>query len=429
MKNNCIFSVLLKNIIIFFLLFIPLYSSASTLNTLIASALKEHPSVLAQRARIQESTFGVDNARWQFYPTPSLSSEVLSSDKNYYPGDNKITVLSLRQPIWSGGKLTADLEQAETVLKTSQASLDEIRLQISTLIIQVYGDWLASTIKIKALSMSQEKHTRLLDQINRRIDKGASSVSDRKLAVSRLEVVKADLVSVQAKKQSALIRLSQLLGYPVNDEKLMAGPIAMPFTVKSNTPERIDLLIENHPTIQKMQKQAEEKKAIIARRKADLFPNITLRAERQYGNRNYVNTTPENRVFIDVSTSFGAGLSNLSNIDEGVAQYNASLYDLEYQRRTLKEQILSDYAQATVLQGRVEALSTSLEDARLVSASYSRQFLAGRKSWMDVMGATRDEAQISVQLADSKANQIVLTWRLLVNTNGISAITGDKNEF
>jgi adhesin transport system outer membrane protein len=57
-----------------------------------------------------------------------------------------------------------------------------------------------------------------------------------------------------------------------------------------------------------------------------------------------------------------------------------------------------------------------------VSGSYERQFLAGRKSWLDVMNAARELAQTETQLADLVSTQVLVTWRLVLNTGGVDAI-------
>ena len=69
------------------------------------------------------------------------------------------------------------------------------------------------------------------------------------------------------------------------------------------------------------------------------------------------------------------------------------------------------------------ATNASLQATEEVSASYDRQFLAGRKSWLDVMNAARELAQTESQWADLKATQVVLTWRLAAYTRGIAAVT------
>jgi len=58
---------------------LPLFSYAQRLEKLINSVLALHPSAEGQRALVQSAAAGVDSARWQFYPTPSVSIETAQS--------------------------------------------------------------------------------------------------------------------------------------------------------------------------------------------------------------------------------------------------------------------------------------------------------------------------------------------------------------
>ena len=48
-------------------------AQAQTLEALIQDTLATHPATQSQRAQVASATAGVDSARWQFYPTPSLA--------------------------------------------------------------------------------------------------------------------------------------------------------------------------------------------------------------------------------------------------------------------------------------------------------------------------------------------------------------------
>lgn len=61
-----------------------------------------------------------------------------------------------------------------------------------------------------------------------------------------------------------------------------------------------------------------------------------------------------------------------------------------------------------------------------MTPSYDRQFLAGRKSCLDVMNAARELAQTESQLADLQSTQVVVTWRLTILTRGVADALGSK---
>jgi Outer membrane efflux protein len=112
---------------------LPLPATAQIVQRLISTALDTHPQTLSQRALVQSAAAGVDGARWQFYPTPSVSVEAAgaSASDRLYQGDNRVSTLRLQQPLWTGGRLTAGVDRAEAGLAASQAGLDDVRQQLA----------------------------------------------------------------------------------------------------------------------------------------------------------------------------------------------------------------------------------------------------------------------------------------------------------
>ncbi len=407
---------------------LPLSVHAQVLEQLIASALASHPSAHGQRALVQSAEAGVDSARWQFYPTPSVSVETAnaSAADRLYEGDNRVSTLRLQQPLWTGGRLSAGMDKAAAGLVVSQASLEEVRLQLGLRVVQTYGDWLSAHLKTLANEKSLATHVRLREQVKRRLTEGASAQSDLVLAVARLEGISADVTAARAQGEIALARLGQLLGSPV-DGLALTAVLASPRALNGGAQALLERAIGINPTVTKAQAQARVQEAVIEERRADLMPEVYVRIERQYGNYNFPNGEPQNRLFIGLTSRFGAGLSTVSNIEAARTQHAAALTEIEVQSRTVSEQVLADYALGLSAASRMASIQASLRAAEDVSASYDRQFLAGRKSWLDVMNAARELAQTETQLADLQSTQVVVTWRLVAYTRGIDAV-GEKKK-
>ncbi|MCF7965426.1 MAG: TolC family protein [Methylobacter tundripaludum] len=391
---------------------------------LISSALLDYPTIQARQAQKQAAEAGVDSATWQFFPTPSIAVENThtSASDPAYQGDDISTTLRLQQPIWTGGRLTAGLKKAEAGVISSQASLDEVRQQLALRIVQTYGDWLAAYLRIKAYDRSMATHVRLRELVKRRVEQGISAENDLILVVSRLESIAADLLVAHAQKDTALARLGQLLGRQI-DASALNTAVAAPRPVNADLQTLLNQALSINPTIQRAQAQASVQEAVIAERRSDLSPEVYVRAERQYGNPSYRDASPENRLFIGVSSHFGAGLSSLSNIEGAKLQHRAALEEVEAQNRTVNEQVIADHALAVSSEHRLAALKVSLKAAENVSESYDRQFLAGRRTWQDTMNAVRELVQIEVQIADTQAIQILSSWRLSIYTQGLAAVS------
>ncbi len=388
------------------------------LDQLIATALTSHPATQVQRLLGESARANVDSANWQFYPTLSFAVENARNGDfdSSSLGDDTVSILRLQQPLWAGGRLTAGLARAEAGVLSRKASLEQTRQQLALRVVQAYGEWLSARLQTLAYEKSRMTHVRLHDQVKRRIEQGASAKSDLTLAISRLQSVVAQYTVVRAQMDVALARLGQLLGM---EPSMFKVAVSAPRPLSADMQQLVDMALAIHPAVQKAQADSKVQKAVIAERRADLSPQFFLRVERQYGNQFIRNANPENRIVLGVDSRFGAGLSSLSNVKDATAQYQAALAEVEVQRRGVTELVVADYELAASFKQRLEAQRASLNAAKQVSESYDRQFLAGRKSWLDVMNAARELAQTEVQLASIEAAQLVVSWRLAIYSQGL----------
>ena len=430
-RRSCVALLALRCVLCCALL--PTLAHAQTsLPQLIATVLATHPAVQGQRAQLQSAQAGVDSARWQFYPTPSVSVETAAAGASdrLYQGDRLVTTLRLQQPLWSGGRLGAGTDKAEATLAATQATLDDTRLQLGLRVLQAYVDWWGAQAKVQALANSLYTHEQLRRQVLRRRQEGASAQSDLVQAVARLEAVSAEAAAARAQGEVALARLGQLLGGTVDAAALAAGLAATPAAPRPivvnpvvNPAALLAQAADINPAVRKAQAQERVQEAVVRERRADLRPEVYARLERQYGNYNLASGGPADRLFIGMSSRFGAGLSTQSNLEAAQSQLLAAAAEVQAQLHTLAEQLAADHAQALSVAGRVAYVKAALAAGEDVSASYDRQFLAGRKSWLDVMNAARELAQTETQLAELQATELLLSWRLLAYTRGIDALT------
>lgn len=399
----------------------PLQAQAQSLPNLVNEALESHPSIRAQRSLERASENGVDAARWQYFPKPSISSEQVGTsarDASYGNGGSRVTTLRLEQPIWTGGRLKAGVEKAEADVAVSKSSLEAVREDLALKVVQLYADWYGAYLKSIAYRKSLDVHLRLQDQIVRRIGQGISAASDLTLVGGREQQTEAELAFAEAQQATALARLAQLLGRSVSNGELL-GEFSEPVALAVPVGVLIEQAKATNPDVVRLLAQARIHEAEIAERRADRLPEVYLRVERQYGSFVSQHADPQNRVFVGIATKFGAGLSTLSNERAAQDRYEAALASVESAKVGLGEQIASDYRQVESGQKRIALLLQSMASSETLWEAWGRQFLAGRKTWLDVMNAARELAQVEVQIAEAKASLLLFIWRVRVVARGV----------
>lgn len=396
---------------------------------LLNMVMQSHPTVLSQMRLVQGAQADERGAKFQFYPTPSVSVERVSTDTvdSLYANGSQVSTVRLQQPLWTGGRLTAGLERAQMVTEAAQASSDEARQQLALRMIQIWGDLLAATQKKQAFEDSVKTHEALFQLISRRIVGGLSSASDEVLAQGRLQQAKAELSFWRAQERMVKTRLEQLAGRPFTLDELEQFRI-LPVPDLHLRPDLTELAWRINPSLRKMEAQVKVQEKELLMKKARLYPEVYLRAERQMGSFLANGPASSNRIFVGLSTSLGAGLSALTDLASAQARMESLAQEIESSKRLIAEQISSDQTSMASLQERTATLQVSLASAQSLVESWDRQFLAGRKSWVELMNAARDLSQSQTTLADARASLVVTSWRLAVNSQRLNDILDSKNK-
>lgn len=246
-------------------------------------------------------------------------------------------------------------------------------------------------------------------------------MADDVLAQGRLEQTLAEAAAAQLQLTAALAKLESLTGQRVIDEQVNG------YSVEAVEPiGQLATLLErawlNSPTAMKLRAQVRQQELDVQVRKAQLLPEVYARAEHQQGSFTSFGPSSANRFFIGLSATPGAGLSALSGVDAALARLQSLQEELDAARRSLIEQVSLEHVSARTQAQRRLSLKAGLTSTQAMVDSWDRQFLAGRKTWVEVMNATRELSQAQTALADVEVGYVVATWRLAVLAEGVPAI-------
>ncbi|NBS09205.1 MAG: TolC family protein [Betaproteobacteria bacterium] len=386
---------------------------------LMAEALARHPQVRMQQALASAAGVDVDSARWQYFPTPSLSVERANAtnDPALVNRDDPVSTLRISQPIWTGGKLGANVTRANELKQSKEASVLEARQQLALRVLQAYTDWQLAHLRGKAFEDSLQGQSKLLEQVQRRLSAGAATEADVLLSKSRIESTQADLYGIESQKAAALARLSELLARRIQSTELSAA-LSPPLPVEGDDSLWMGKVQSNSPSVQRLQAQALATEAEVSAARADMYPQLSLRFERQHGSFTYLNYGTVDRVYLSVSSQVGAGLSTFTQQQSAQLRLTAAQTEVENERQNLNEQVRNDLTLYRNLSVRIPSLNNALQSTRLIQEAWERQFLAGRKSWLEVMNAVREIQQAESQLIEAQTNQMQLSWRLTILADG-----------
>ena len=390
------------------------------------ATLSHHPSVRGAAAKNQSAQLGIEAAKWQYWPTPSFGVErAQGGTAALGQGDRTVGVLGLNQPLWNGGRVGFGVKRAELLALQAQAEGEEVRQSLASRVIQAWSDAVVAMQKIDAQEQSLQAHIRLLQMVERRQAEGVSAQADVALARSRLDLLQADVEVLKSQRDSAVDKLRSLTDSQIKPENLARGH---QLTALSGL--ELDDLLEQakqlSPQLKKNQHLIDVARSDVDVAKASLKPELSLRYEHQQSSNNSAGPTSNNRVFLSLNSNLGAGLSRLTGIGQAVSQVSAAEEELSVQRQALSEQIQLDWALIKAANLRIRGLTLAAAAGVEVLESYERQFLAGRKQWIDLMNAVREQAQTQSQLADAMVAQELSGLRLILLGAGEEALLAVK---
>ncbi len=394
------------------------------MRALLREAMESHPAIVSAQRTLGASVAEMDAARWQFFPTPSVGLEAgardLGSATNQQTG-----FVRLQQPLYTGGRLTQQLARASANARATSLAVEEERRSIALRVIQALGDARSAAVKRQAYRESAANHVEFLNLVQRRVNEGLSPRGDIVLARSRLSSVRADLEAAEVQFDQALSRLEQLLGRPLEAVEYAAlrsdavddaaADWAMPALDRL-----VELALQASPTVSRALAELEARRADIGLARSNLVPTLYLRAEHSKGSAG----SRQSQVYLGLESNFGPGLSSRAVVSASEQRLEAQQAEVDARRRELTELVRSEHTLALSGERRVGVLADSANYAATVVQAWQRQFLAGRKTWQELMNAAREKAQADAVLGEASAARWVSTHRLRLLAEGVDDFLG-----
>lgn len=273
-----------------------------SLSGLIHKAFDYHPSIKSNTSLLSSAEKGLESAKWQYFPTPSVSASLVdtSTTDPIYSGDERVVKLGLNQVLWAGGRIDAGLEKANAQLSIRESNLLIVKRDLAFNVIRSYSIWYSSYLKREAFSKSKQEHESLQKRIERRIEQGLSSGSDLLLVSSRLLQVSASLNSSIVKHQGALLQLEELVGESLDTSLLVKSVLGI-YVIEGVKKVLLKQALEIDPTLKELLAKVKETHSTYKQVKSSLSPQLNLKVERQWGDHSSVNAKIENRVFLEFS--------------------------------------------------------------------------------------------------------------------------------
>jgi adhesin transport system outer membrane protein len=392
----------------------PATAQTASFEQLAKQALATHPAILSKLSSSLAAKADLDAASWQRYPTPSVEA-------NNDSDGVRTTLLRVQQPLWAGGRINAGIDAAGSRHHAAETAILETKQEIVFRVIAAYVEALRQQARQESIAQGVQQHERLLGLITRRVEHEASPRVDQELAQSRLYQTNNDLSSVTQALANALTQLAQLSGVPV---RKVASIAIDSLPGQQSRESLLEQAIAFSPTLRRLSFEEEAAQADVEIKRASYKPTVSVRYENAYASAplNGVPAYTTNRLLLVVEAQTGAGLSALSGVEAAVGRRDAARQQRETALRDVKERVSIDWDELQAARTRLENATLASKSSKEVYESYTRQYTAGRKTWLDVLNTVRESTQSDVAVTDASALLIGASLRLSLMTGNLKGV-------
>lgn len=359
---------------------------------------KNYPSASAARAALRAAAKDVKAAQWMRFPSLSANLQYLDNNNNPQPQ------LVVDLPIWTGGRISSSIRKARAQEDVNSASYVDTVQTLATTTTQTYFEIARMTLREQLLADSLKEHHRLVETMERRVQQEVSPLADLELARSRAAQIEQQYTVTRAQRQTALRIMAQLVADPNYD----LGPVPY-FDSKLELPDR-DVLEDQaaayDPTIRRLQAEADVARAQRDVTKASILPQFNA----QYSYDEFYHS----RVGVALKAQTTGGLSQFSELEGARLRIDAALEQARVAEQELRREVAADVIEYEASRERASISLGASDTAGKVSASYMRQFIAGRRSWLDVMNALREAVTAQLDRVDAEIGTMQSAVRLLL---------------
>lgn len=375
-----------------------------SIGELLALGAAESPELRGASMTRDAAKSNVTASKLQRLPTPNVTLE---------GGEGRGAAnVTLFGPIYDFGQTNAGIKLAKRRLDLADVKIAQAGYDISVRLVDLLQAWLVHSRRAEAQKRALDLLLDLEDMAERRMEAGFATQSEKYLVQSRIAQASSEMRAAEAQSLTARRQIEQIVGQPVDLGRI---------TLATEKPALLaDLLLRANDHALAVETARAEAKitatdAELAR--AQRMPVMGVAAERN--DFSLVGGRVEYRIVARVSVAPGAGFSSFARAKAASQSAAAAEFAISTAQRNVAMAVTGEYNVLSANRSRLPEATAALEATREVVASYRRLFVAGKRSWLDLLNSARELTQAEVAVTDLESAVAIGEVRLRL-------ISGDR---
>jgi len=381
-----------------------------------------HPQIKASRysadALIQD-VVAVQRRRW---PIVTAAVESDTAEKNTAPSQ----YLQLDYTIWDAGRLEAQIEEAGATANSGEVSIQVERQRI---FLETASHWQAYTGALQRVSIAKNINEHLVKyqaMMQRRVSAEVSPPIDLQLVDSRLLQNTVDLMQAEASAKVALGKLVKVSGLSLDEiNPILNRELPNEESMLKVSQCAVDQCwmgsLAAHPTVRRATLEYKAAEMRLRAKEAETKPNAYIKVVQpvDVGSGRANENLMQSSIFVGLRFNSGSGIEAAAQ-SRSLGMRLASAHEaIDLAKQEIALSFEADAAEFLNSKARVNVQKAAVRNSKEVLDSYTAQFVAARKTWLDLLNAVRDLSQSRLALADAQVNMASSYYRLRIRLGDI----------
>lgn len=397
---------------------------ALSLQEAIALAQRNNPGLAQTKAQTEVAEARLAQARAGRLPALTLSGEAGqgTTDLGGFFGFGQADVspraaaLELRQPLFTGGAVSAAIERARQGREAALAQAGGAKALLAAQAAEAYVAVLSAR-EILALNEAQVRQmSEIADQAGWRFKGGETPRSDLAQSQARLAEARAGLARASGDVARTRAHFDSVVGVEPNSLELLPAPPSIPPSLD----EAMAKAMQSSPALIAAQAQARAAEAGVRYAGAERLPSLALTATASSVRDQFFPGYSADGMTVGVQgrwTLFAGGLIN-GRVAEARAEARGAQSAVESARAQIREAVIGAWEDIQTSRALVEAAADRASAATIALESVRHEVRVGQKPTLDLLDAERDALAAQSAGVAARGAAVAAAYHLNALLNG-----------
>lgn len=394
-------------------------ASAQTLQEALSQAYSGNPQLEAERAALRATDEQVPQALSNFRPTVEATGSAglargetraqgREADFNSQP---RSLGVAATQPIYRGGRSTAQLSRAENSVRAARARLAVVEQQVLLAAATAYLDVVRDQAVLELRANAETVLRRQLDATRDRFTVGEVTRTDVSLAESRVAGATAQRIQAEGNLASSRAVYARIVGSP-------PGRLVQPqpgFALPTSIDETVEAARSENPSVVAARFVEAASRDAVEQTRGEGRPQVSLRAglDRSYDPSPTVDRQDRASVTAQVSIPLYQAGAVTSRIREAEQIAGQRRIEIDQARTQATETAIRAWQALVTSRAAIVARQAQVRAAEIALEGVRQEATVGARTTIDVLDAEQELLDARVNVVQAQRDELVSAFQVL----------------